>query len=438
MATVTFINTKTQTKARMKQAMDYVTQDAKVSHDGRKLVSAFNCMAESAFQDFLSTKKLYGKEDGRQFYHFVQSFSPDEDITPELAHEVALRLAEFYKDYEVLVATHVDRDHVHSHFIVNAVSFENGKKLHQNGNTIKELRKFSDDLCREFGLSVCQPKQEKTEPVSGKEYHSAVRGDSWKIKLVSTIDLCMAKAKSKKHFKKLMFDQGYGVKWEENRKYITYFTPEGQRCRCNKLHDKRYSKEMMERELRIREEIVARRTEKTEPTRATDGTTSTTGQRATDTTVDTDGRGLGRNSQQPDGTVEQAREHPKQNPEQPPDHNDGVEPDFHKETSGGTDKTGGEDSEDTRTGWEKEREEVFSSKTHSTRSATRVSRADDGIGVQLLGDLVQLGKGLESVGEEPYQEPIEDCTNNPQAKHIDKKRLQKIKTLKDKGMTQSM
>ncbi len=90
--------------------MDYVTQDAKVSHDGRKLVSGFNCMGDTAYQDFLSTKKLYGKEDGRQFYHFVQSFSPEEDITPEFAHEVVLRLAEFYKDFEVLVATHVDRD----------------------------------------------------------------------------------------------------------------------------------------------------------------------------------------------------------------------------------------------------------------------------------------------------------------------------------------
>ncbi len=81
------------------------------------------------------------------------------------------------------------------------------------------------------------------------------------------------------------------------------------------------------------------------------------------------------------------------------------------------------------------REEVFSSKTHSTRSASRVSRVDDGIGVHLLGDVVQLGKNVESLSEEPYQEPIEDCTTNPQAKHIDKKRLRE---LKDKGMTQSM
>ncbi|MFI3255094.1 MAG: relaxase/mobilization nuclease domain-containing protein, partial [Eubacteriales bacterium] len=123
MATVNFINTKTQSKGRMKQAVDYVTQEVKVKHDGRFLVSGFNCMGDTAYQDFLSTKKLYGKEDGRQFYHFVQSFSPEEKITPELAHEVALRLAEFYKDYEVLVATHVDADHIHSHFILNSVSF---------------------------------------------------------------------------------------------------------------------------------------------------------------------------------------------------------------------------------------------------------------------------------------------------------------------------
>ncbi|MFI3255625.1 MAG: hypothetical protein R3Y63_15040, partial [Eubacteriales bacterium] len=249
-------------------------------------------------------------------------------------------------------------------------------------------RAYSDNLCREFGLSVCQPKEQKTEPVSGKEYHSAVRGESWKMKLVSTIDLCMAKAKSKKHFKKLMFDQGYDVKWEENRKYLTYFTPEGQRCRCNKLHDKKYSKELMEREFRIREEIIARGIEEVESSGATAKVRSTPKQHTTNsTTVDTDGRGLGDDFGEPENPVGQDGTDGEPKQQKPTDHDDSSRAGFRQEETGRTDTTGGEDSADTRTGWEKEREKLFSSKNVSppTRNSTRFSGTDDGAWCSAVG-----------------------------------------------------
>lgn len=91
-------------------------------YNGRKLVSGVNCVPQSAFNEMMNTKIQYRKTDGRMYYHLFQSFHPDEPITPETAHEIALKFAqEQFKGYEVLVATHIDREHIHSHFIVNSV-----------------------------------------------------------------------------------------------------------------------------------------------------------------------------------------------------------------------------------------------------------------------------------------------------------------------------
>ncbi len=161
-------------------------------------------------------------------------------------------------------------------------------------------------------MTVCKTKEQKTEPVTNKEYHSAVRGDSWKMKLVSTIDLCKSKARSR---------FGWG-----------------------------------------------------------------------------------------DGT-----NHSKQ------------------EADGRTDPTGDGNQEDTRTGWEEERKEVFTYSNKTSRDRHQLSDSDIGFDSDFAHDLLQLGKNLESLGEEPYEEPIQDSTNTPH--HIDKKRQRE---LREKGMSQSM
>ena len=145
MATVNFINRKkSQNRAGMKFVLEYTQRDEKTLFEGMKLVSGLNCSPQSVYEEFVNTKLLYGKDSQRMYYHFVQSFHKDEKITPQAAHEVALKLAEHYKDFEVLVSTHTDCDHIHSHFIINSVSFETGKKLHQSANAIQELRQESD------------------------------------------------------------------------------------------------------------------------------------------------------------------------------------------------------------------------------------------------------------------------------------------------------
>ena len=228
-------------------------------YNGRKLVTGVNCVAQSAFNEMVNTKLQYRKPGGRQYYHIMQSFHPDEPITPEAAHEIALRFAEEnFPGYEVLVATHVDRNHIHSHFVVNSVNAETGYKFHSDNNEIQRLRDASDKLCIEYGLSVVIPKSKKVKGMSTAEYHIAEKGQSWKLDLAIAIDDAMRYAVSKEHFIELMEMEGYEVKWKDTHKYITYTCPNGKACRDNKLHEEKYLKENMEDEFRIRKEIIAR------------------------------------------------------------------------------------------------------------------------------------------------------------------------------------
>ena len=264
MAILHFINSKSQqTSKGMLFVLRYTMQDKKtVAPDGNKYVSGVNCTPLSAYTEFNNTKKLYGKTDGRLYYHFVQSFSVDENISPQTAHEIALRFTEeakLFHGYEIVVSTHSDRDHIHSHFVLNSVSAESGKKFHISEKDVEALIQVSDNICREYGLSVIEPtpKSERAKPMSDREYRSAENGQSWKIRLEATISNVMQTASSKEHFIMLMETEGYGVKWTDTRKNITYTTPEGKACRDNKLHYKKYLKENMEYEFIYRAQISA-------------------------------------------------------------------------------------------------------------------------------------------------------------------------------------
>ena len=257
-AVVTIIaRKKTQTRQALWGLSKYCSHDKKTVHNGRKLVTGVNCMAQSAFNEMMNTKLQYRKPGGRQYYHIMQSFHPDEPITPETAHEIALRFAEEnFPGYEVLVATHVDRHHVHSHFVVNSVNAETGLKFHSDNHEIQRLRDSSDKLCVEYGLSVVVPKSKKVKGMSTAEYHVAEKGQSWKLDLAMAIDEAMRYAVSKEHFIELMEMEGYEVKWKDTHKYITYTCPNGRPCRDIRLHDEKYLKENMEDEFRIREKII--------------------------------------------------------------------------------------------------------------------------------------------------------------------------------------
>lgn len=242
----------------MGAAMRYVKQEKKTQWGDQQLVSGINCRPESAYDDFLRTKLLYHKDEGRMFYHMVQSFPKEEQVDPAAAHAAALKLAEYFEGREVLVCTHTDRDHIHSHFIINSVSLEDGRKLHISEPELSELRRRNDAVCAEFGLPVFQPERpQKVKAMASAEYHTAARGGSWKFQLMNCIDECMRYARTRDDFILLMRSEGYDVRWQDTRKNITYTTPDGKKCRDDRLHDEKYLKENMENEFRIREGIIS-------------------------------------------------------------------------------------------------------------------------------------------------------------------------------------
>ncbi|MDO5124357.1 MAG: relaxase/mobilization nuclease domain-containing protein [Eubacteriales bacterium] len=264
MAIVHFVNyQKPQTYNTMSFVLQYTMRDDKtIADDGNKYVTGVNCTPQSAYTEFNNTKRLYGKTDKRLFYHFVQSFSVDENISPQTAHEIAVRFAEEtekFHGFEIVVSTHCDRDHIHSHFVINSVNAESGKKFHITESEVEMLMQKSDALCLEYGLSVLKPKPttERAKPMNDREYRSAEKGESWKIRLEAVISNAMQTASDREHFIMLMEAEGYGVNWTDTRKNITYTTPEGKACRDSKLHLTKFLKESMEYEFIYRAQITA-------------------------------------------------------------------------------------------------------------------------------------------------------------------------------------
>lgn len=124
--------------------LDYVTKEEKTEE---KLLSGKDCQPETVREEMQTTKELWGKTDGRTYKHFVQSFHKDENITPEQAHEIAKEFAEQcpqFKGFEVLIATHKDREHIHTHFVVNSVSHEDGHKFRMHKSELQQMKDLSD------------------------------------------------------------------------------------------------------------------------------------------------------------------------------------------------------------------------------------------------------------------------------------------------------
>ena len=264
MAIVECIPEKKQTPSAQKGVIDYCMQPSKTLDEGEQLayVSGINCIPELAQESFLATQNHFGCKAGNvRFYHYVQSFKPEERLSPQQAHDIGVEMAQSFGNREVIVATHIDRDHLHNHFVVSAYDFETGIKLHNNKFYLAELRKRSDEICQAHGLSTLKEydPRKKSQRLGPKEYRAAERGNSWKMELRVAIDYCMARARNKTEFKKQMKKLGYDMVYTPERKYITYIlhTEDGQekRVRDIKLNEDKYRKENMDREFRIRAEL---------------------------------------------------------------------------------------------------------------------------------------------------------------------------------------
>ena len=410
----------TQTRGCMKSVMRYVSKLSKTLWDGQQLVSGIGCQPETAFDEFLSTKLLHHKDGGVMFYHMVQSFPKGKMIDPRQAHEAARRLAEYFDGCEVLVCTHVDREHIHSHCVINSVNFETGKKLHMAKEQIQELMRRNDAICQEMGLPVFDAPTQQARGMSGAEYHTALKGQSWKLRLMNTIDECMKYAADKDAFVSLMASEGYAVRWESIRKYITYTTPDGMRCRDSKLYEEKYCKEVMEHEFRIRAEIVSARTQAAQHPADRDRTSDadTISRR-----VSLENR-LGANDEIHGCTVVPGRSADRSVGER-------QQADVaasHTDAAGRSAEDGAASGADDRTGWEAEREFFFSAQnqTSQTASATRqysgIDLSADG-GGSTASALVGLGHRLEQL--QPA-EPVIPARHYTDRKVLQKEREKKI------------
>lgn len=410
MATVNFISSKSQSRGSLGRVMKYVEQDEKtLMKNGQKLVSGQACFPQLAFREFNATREAHRKTSPVWFYHYTQSFHPKEKVTPELAHRIAKEFAEqAWPENEVLIATHIDAEHIHSHFIVNAVCHESSKMLRQGPNTLQQLRDLSDQLCLKFDLSVL-PKSHKRrgrEP-DRREYRAAVKGQSWKLRLMNTIDECMRYAGDREEFIRLMQSEGYEVRWEDGRKYITYTTPTGKLCRDKNLHEEKYRKGKMEHEFRIRTQIL-------------------TGAIASDEHAAEAGaadqhpmpeRGAGGSADRPSGGDHPAAE------------NDQLQTGRSGDTDGADAYAGNADSDPEldRTGWEEERKAYLAMALASAAALPRLGldRAPGSAGRNAVGDLVRLGRDLErSVDRSPV---IDGTTRRA---HTDSKERRKIREKK--------
>lgn len=211
--------------------LDYVTNQEKTTDS---LITGVNCVAQTARDEFEAVKKQFHKTDGRGYYHIVQSFSPDDPLDFETAHAIGLKFAEYFQGYQCVVATHMNTDHIHNHIIMNSVNFETGRKFHQSAREMQQAKEFSNQLCLQYGLSVTETKAAPN------------RIPAWKKKLRQDIKRAMEMCYDQEQFIHYMEAWGYGVKWEEGHKHITYTTPENIRCRDSKLFDQTLLRENME------------------------------------------------------------------------------------------------------------------------------------------------------------------------------------------------
>ena len=413
MATFTAIKNRGGGRGALAGVLWYTQQEEKTLREGQWLVSGWNCTAQSVLSEMQLTKERFRKTDGRQYYHFVQSFAETDDLTPREALAIGLELAQReFPDFEVLVATHIDTDILHSHLIVNSVSFRDGRKLHQSAADLQAQRLANDEICAAHHLSILPPpqKQVKEKRMGTREYRSAAKGESWKFRLMNAIDQCMRYASTKEEFISLMESEGYQVRWAASRKSITYTTPQGMKCRDDRLHESKYTKEVMEREFRIRAEIIYRGIETAEPIQQ--GSSPADGIAA---------RGGLEYATDPAGQSGGQRWHTG-GPAAGAVPAGGAVP--HPGADGGTDAGCGPNAGGAETGWEEER--AFYLAAQSPDRAVGLDLAgpdpagDYGWHGGLADDLVRLGHTLEGGAD---IDPVRDATTTHQ--HTDKKALRK-------------
>ena len=225
-------------KSRLKALIKYVSNGDKTEDE--RLLTGINCTPSIAYQEMQNTKIQFNKTGGIECFHAYQSFAEGE-VTPETAHEIGVKLAEelWGDKFQVIVATHTNTDNIHNHFVLNSVSFVNGKRFCNTKRDYALMRTTSDNLCREYGLSVLKEK---------KIYNKYVSGTLYKTLMKDSIDYAIAQAKNYNDFIRIITDLDYIV--TDNSNYISIRKePYKRNTRIERQFGKQYSKEKIYRRI---------------------------------------------------------------------------------------------------------------------------------------------------------------------------------------------
>ena len=253
-------------RAGIKTILNYVMKEEKTE---QKLLSCLNCTPDMVQEQMEFTKRLWGKNGGRTYKHFVQSFAPEENIDPVQAHQIACQLAASRPEWQDF-ATHEDKKHIHTHFVVNSVSCVDGHKIQQSKAELQAMKDYSDQLCAKYGLHITEKgktfdgqEREETAAFSKDTYQLLKKAEQGEVKsYVQDIALaildCREQATSRTDFVQRMNERGYGVDWQDSHKYITFTDLKRQeqgekqcKIRNNKLekyYNMNFGKESLEHE----------------------------------------------------------------------------------------------------------------------------------------------------------------------------------------------
>ena len=243
-------------KATPKKIVSYLTQEEKTEE---KLIGGKDCDPDNIVNDFNMTQELYGKTGGVKYHHIIQSFSPEDNITPEKAHEIGKELAESqFKGFEVFVVTHKDKDHIHNHLVVNSVSFENGLKYNASNKSLWDIKRESNRLCERENLKTLDLEHKAEKRISSAEKRIMDRGQiPWKDELRQIIDIARERTKDLQSFREFL-EKNFEIETRVTKNSISYKHPDhGKAIRGRSLGDK-YNKEELENEFNGQEKSIFR------------------------------------------------------------------------------------------------------------------------------------------------------------------------------------
>ena len=204
---------KIKTVAGLTEALSYITNPAKIYE-----VSRINCSGSNSntLEQFRLLRLAFNQNKGIIAHHFIQSFSPNDNITPETVHRFGVEyVKQCFPNYQVVVSTHIDKEHLHNHIIVNSCNMITGKKFYDNKESMKNNRDISDKLCRKYGVSVIST-QSEFKPIDQTTMQLALKQKSWKIQLLSDLDDAKEKCRSKSEFISFFKSRNYEIRYEKH------------------------------------------------------------------------------------------------------------------------------------------------------------------------------------------------------------------------------